>query len=152
MASLGFDLLDAHVVAGRGDDIASSDATGMVTYAQLLERSAALGGGLRALGVQEGDAVAVAVEPGNLQVTIVCACVRIGAVPGHEGVVRIADDGEQARTDVGEEAHDLTLIQKAGATDPASSLRFDARGYRDAVRGGFAGVVDELLAGGTVSP
>ncbi len=151
MRSLGFDLLDAHVVAGRGDDLACTDATGTLTYAQLLERAAALGGGLRAIGVREGDAVAVVVPSGNLQVTAMCACIRIGAVPGGAGDVRIAGDGDQAYVRMGADDHSLILVQKAGGTDPAGSLRDDAPGYRDAVRAAFAEIVDPLLAGESVS-
>ena len=40
MTSLGFDLLDLHVVRGRGDDVAWSDDTGTLTFAQLLEQRA----------------------------------------------------------------------------------------------------------------
>jgi len=144
VASLGFDLLDRHVVDGRGDDIACTDDTGALTFARLLERSAALAGGLRAIGVGAGDEVAVDVEPGNLQVQIVCACVRLGAVPGDSGDVRIVEtaDGVTVSTD---EEFDLTLVLKVGKADPAPSLPADPPGFRDRVRDGFGTVVDLLL-------
>ena len=144
MAALGFDLLDRHVVDGRGDDIACTDDTGALTFARLLERSAALAGGLRAIGVGAGDEVAVDVEPGNLQVQIVCACVRLGAVPGDSGDVRIVEtaDGVTVSTD---EEFELTLVLKVGKADPAPSLPADPPGFRDRVRDGFGTVVDLLL-------
>ncbi len=144
MASLGFDLLDRHVVDGRGDDIACTDDTGALTFAHLLERSAALAGGLRALGVGAGDEVAVDVEPGNLQVQVVCACARLGAVPGDSGDVRIVEtaDGVTVSTD---EELDLALVLKVGKADPAPSLPSDSPGYRDRVSVRFGAVIEELL-------
>jgi len=145
VASLGFDLLDRHVVDGRGDDIACTDDTGALTFAQLLERSAGLAGGLRAIGVGAGDAVAVDVEPGNLQVQIVCACVRLGAVPGGAGDVRIVEESGDVTVRWSDEELDLALVAKAGRTDPAPSLPADPPGFRDQVDERFGAVIEELL-------
>ena len=145
MSSLGFDLLDRHVVDGRGDDIACTDDTGELTFAQLLERSAAMAGGLRAIGVGAGDEVAVDVEPGNLQVQIVCGCVRLGAVPGDSGDVRIVKTSDGVTVSTDEEEFDLTLVLKVGRADPAPSLPTDPPGFRDRVRDGFGAVIEELL-------
>jgi acyl-coenzyme A synthetase/AMP-(fatty) acid ligase len=146
--SLGFDLLDRHVVDGRGDDIAcTDDDTGALTFAQLLERSAALAGGLQAIGVGAGDVVAVRVEPGNLQVQVVCACVRLGAVPGETGDVCIVEESGDVTVRWSDEQLDLALVAKAGRTEPAPSLPADAPGFRDRVRAGFADLVDVLQAG-----
>ena len=150
MDSLGFDLLDRHVVDGRGDDVACTDATGSMTYARLLERSAALAGGLRVLGVRSGDEVAVEVHPGNLQVVIVCACIRLGAVPGGRGEVRIVDEDGAVRVRMHDHDLDLAVISKAGAADPASSLTVDPPGYRDAARATFGHLAESLLAGATI--
>ena len=152
MDSLGFDLLDRHVVDGRGADIACADATGSLTYARLLERSAGLAGGLRVLGVRSGDEVAVEVPLGNLQVVIVCACIRLGAVPGGRGEVRIVDDDGTVRVRMDDHDLDLDLavISKAGAADPAPSLPEDPPDYRDAARATFGDTVDSLLAGATI--
>jgi AMP-binding enzyme len=147
MGSLGFDLLDRHVVDGHGDDIACTDATGTLTYARLLERSAALAGGLRVLGVRTGDEVAVIVGPGNLQVIIVCACVRIGAVPGGSGEVRVVDEGERVMVHMHDHDIDLAVLLKAGAADPAPSLPSDPPAYGDKVRDAFEDVIESLLAG-----
>ena len=147
MASLAFDMLDRHIVDGRGEDIACSDDTGSLTYARLLERSAAMGGGLRVLGVRPGDEVAISVPAGNLQVVIVCACVRIGAVPGGRGEVRI--EGKDGNVSVHMGVHDLELsvIMKAGAADPAPARADDPPGYADQVRDAFEDVIESLLAG-----
>jgi acyl-coenzyme A synthetase/AMP-(fatty) acid ligase len=143
--SLGFDLLDRHVVDGRGDDIACTDDSGALTFAELLERSAALAGGLRTIGIGAGDEVAVDVEPGNLQTQIVCACVRLGAVPGRTGGVRIVEESGDVTVRWSDEQLDLALVAKAGRTDPAPSLRTDPPGYRDRVGEGFGAVIEELL-------
>ena len=129
MTSLGFDLLDLHVVRGRGDDIAWSDDTGTHTFAQLLERAAALAGGLRAVGVSPGDEVTVEVTTGRLQVEVVLACIRLGAVPGDRGDVRVVEDGSDV-TVHGEEEYDLSLVVSAGRTDPAAALPADPPEYR----------------------
>ena len=150
MDSLGFDLLDRHVVDGRGDEVTCADATGSLTYARLLERSAAMAGGLRVLGVRSGDEVAVEVPPGNLQVVIVCACIRLGAVPGSQGEVRIVDGDGTVRVRMDDHDLDLSVISKAGAADPAPSLSEDPSGYRDAARATFGHLIDSLLAGATI--
>ena len=148
MDSLGFDLLDRHVVDGRGDDIACTDATGTLTFARLLERASALAGGLGVLGVVPGDDVAVNVEPGNLQVVIVCACIRLGAVPGDGGDTSIAEDGDgTVKLHMGDHDVDLALVAKAGMSDPAPSRTSDPPGYRAQVRTTFAAIIDSLLAG-----
>ena len=150
MDSLGFDLLDRHVVDGRGDEVACADATGSLTYARLLERSAAMAGGLRVLGVRSGDEVAVEVPPGNLQVVIVCACIRLGAVPGSQGEVHIVDGDGAVRVRMDDHDLDLSVISKAGAADSAPSLSEDPPGYRDAARATFGHLIDSLFAGATI--
>ena len=151
MSSLGFDVLDRHVVDGRGEDIACTDATGSLTYARLLERSAALAGGLGVLGVRLGDEVDVAVEPGNLQVLIVCACIRLGAVPGDRGDTRIADVDGTVMVHLGDHEDDLAVVMKAGKADPAPSRKSDPDDYDQQVRATFGAIVDALLAGSTIS-
>jgi acyl-coenzyme A synthetase/AMP-(fatty) acid ligase len=133
MSSLGFDLLDWHVVDGRGDDIACADDTGALTFAQMLERSAALAGGLKALGVASGDEVAVSMNAGNLRVVVVCACVRLGAVPGESGDVRVVESSEGVTVHTNEEKVDVSLVMQVGKTDPAPSLAADPQGYAEVV-------------------
>ena len=145
MASLGFDLLDRHVVDGHGDDIACSDADGSLTYARLLEQAAALGGGLRAIGVRADDAVAVTLSPGNLRVVVACACARIGAVPDADATIRIDDESGTAVVHLDDETIELAVVAKAGKTDPASARAEDPAGYRDRFHEDFGEIVDSLL-------
>lgn len=133
MSSLGFDLLDRHVVHGRGDEIACTDDTGVLTFARLLERSAALAGGLKALGVAQGDEVTVSMDDGNLRVVVVCACVRLGAVPGESGDVRVVESSDDVVVHANDEELDLSLVMKIGKTDPAPSLASDPPGYAETV-------------------
>lgn len=150
MASLGFDLLDRHVVDGRGEELACSDDTApALSFAQLLERAAALAGGLAALGVTAGTDVGVRID-GIHRVVAVCACVRLGAVPGPDGVVRLEAGAEGVVVRAPDHEVELGVLMRAGATDPASSLATDALGFRDAVRAEFAAIIDPLLAGATV--
>ena len=150
MSSIGFDLLDRHVVDGRSDHVACSDATGIVTFARLLERSAALAGGLQALGVRDGDEVGLDLGPGNHRVIVVCACARLGAIPGTAGSVHVEvqDDGPVVRS--GDDTIDVVLLTRAGATEPAPSLHADAPGYRDRLRSAAPDIVDALLAGSPI--
>lgn len=140
MASLGFEILDRHVIGGGADD----PVIGRLTYARLLEQSAALAAGLRAIGVAEGDVVDVRVADQD-RVLVVAACVRIGVVPGAEGdvVVEPGDDGAVVR--LPDDTHLVDLLRRVGAGDPAAALATDADGYRDAVREHAADVVDALL-------
>ncbi len=141
MSSLAFDLLDRHVVAGGADD----PATATLTFARLLERSAALGSGLRILGVQPGQEVGVQVT-GDDRVVAVCACIRIGAVPGGDGAVVVADGAEGPVVRAGSDEHPMELVRQAGSGDAAMALADDADGYRDAVLRHAADVVEPLLA------
>ncbi len=145
MASLGFDLLDRHVVAGRAD----ATAVGTLTYARLLERSAAVAAGLRVLGVQPGDEVAVRLD-GEDRVVVVAACIRLGALPGDAGAHVVSLDDGTATVTVGDEVHPLDLVRRAGSGDPATALADDAPGYRDQVLGRVGDVVTPLLAGDAV--
>lgn len=144
MPSLAFDLLDRHVVDGRGDDIACSDHTGMLTFAELVERSAALAGGLKALGVNLDDEVAVSMSTGNRRVLVVCACIRLGAVPSESGQVRIVESTERVVVHAAGDEHDLDLVIRAGKTDPAPSLASDPPGYRERVAEAIGDVIDTL--------
>jgi hypothetical protein len=147
VSSLGFDLLDRHVVDGRGDDIACMDDSGALTFAQLLERSAALAGGLRAVGLSAGDEVAVLIGPGILRVQVVCACIRLGAIPGEEADVRIVEAADVVTVHTGQDEFDLSILLRAGKTDPAPSLPSDPPGYADAARSAYGPMIDTLLAG-----
>ena len=78
--------LDQHVAAGRGDQpalIYDSPVTGEIehfTYAQLLEKTAIIAGGLVDLGVAKGDLVVIYMPMVPETVTAMLACARIGAI------------------------------------------------------------------------
>jgi acyl-coenzyme A synthetase/AMP-(fatty) acid ligase len=131
--SLGFELLDRHVVAGRADEIAWSGESATFTFAELLERTAALAGGLKALGVMRGDEVAVDVASDHLLVQLACACVRLGALPGDGGGVRVVEADDGVRVHHPEDVFELDVVLRAGRSDPAPSLASDPDGYRATV-------------------
>jgi propionyl-CoA synthetase len=100
-----FNALDRHVVHGHGDRTALiyhsavADLRQSFTYAELLERTAAFGGALQALGVEPGDRVVIYLPMVPEAVVAMLACARIGAVHSvvfggfapHELAVRIDD-------------------------------------------------------------
>lgn len=148
--SLGFELLDRHVVAGRAEHIACTDASGSMTFAKLTERAAELAGGLAMLGVEPGEFVRIELSPGNVRVTAVCAVIRLGAVPGASDDTLIAEFDGEVRVRRGEHDLDLTLVQRAGRAQPAPSLTQDPDGYRAAAVGEFGEIVETLLSGASV--
>src|SRR5829696_4716521 len=81
-----YNALDRHVIRGHADEpalIFHSAYTGTrrtYTYADLLERVAQLGGGLRELGVKTGDRVVIYLPMVPEAVIAMLACARIGAV------------------------------------------------------------------------
>ncbi|MFE6282195.1 AMP-binding protein [Streptomyces sp. NPDC057877] len=98
--------LERHVRQGRGTAPAlrftREDGTGgTLTYAEAAAHSARVAGGLRGLGVTEGDRVACHLPPGAEAFVLLFACARIGAVLvplfsgyGAEAIaVRLADAG-----------------------------------------------------------
>lgn len=154
MTQLSFDLLDRHVVDGRGDDIACTDASGSLTFAQLLEKSAAIGGGLTILGVRPGDVIDVQLTHGNDRVLAACALIRLGALPGAGGRVWIGpvDDVPTVRVSEPEHAHshELSLVERAGRSDAAAALTTDPPGYAERLRAAFPDIVEPLLTGSPV--
>ncbi|AOL23997.1 propionyl-CoA synthetase [Erythrobacter litoralis] len=78
--------VDRHVEAGHGGEAAllyESPVTGVssvVTYAELQDRVARLGGAMRAMGVEKGDRVLVYMPNSPQAVIAMLACARIGAV------------------------------------------------------------------------
>lgn len=109
IVNVSYALLDAPVIAGRGEALV---LPGM-THARLLEEVAAIGGGLRHLGVEQGRKVPIDLEEDTDAIVAALAVARIGGVVARE---------------------------PAGATPvvvvcPASALRPDPGGIR-LVRGG----------------
>ncbi|HET7327313.1 MAG TPA: propionyl-CoA synthetase [Nocardioidaceae bacterium] len=81
-----FNALDRHVIAGRADQAAlvyDSPVTGArrtLSYAALLEQTAAFAGALRMLGVEAGDRVVIYLPMVPEAVIAMLACARIGAI------------------------------------------------------------------------
>ncbi|MCP5088797.1 MAG: propionyl-CoA synthetase [Rhodobacteraceae bacterium] len=81
-----YNAVDRHVQAGRGDQVAiiyDSPITGAkdkITYAQLLDMVARLGGALQAKGVEKGDRVVIYMPMVPEALVAMLACSRIGAV------------------------------------------------------------------------
>jgi acyl-coenzyme A synthetase/AMP-(fatty) acid ligase len=148
MTALSFEMLDRHVVAGRGDHIACTDSTGSLTFARLLERSAALAGGLVILGIRPGDGVELDLPTGNERVIAVCALIRLGALPatGTEARVTVVDGAGSVRINDNE----LSLVERAGRSDPLPAGTVDKPGYAGAVTDVFGDIVGPLLSGSPV--
>jgi propionyl-CoA synthetase len=78
--------LDAHVEAGRGDDVALifdspvTDTVRRFTFAELTERVARMAGALRDLGVERGDRVVIYMPMVPEAAVAMLACARLGAV------------------------------------------------------------------------
>ncbi len=75
------DLLDANVTRGRGDHVAVVSRRGSVTYAELLDQVRAAATGLRVLGVQPEQRVAMVMLDAIEFYVVFLAASRIGAVP-----------------------------------------------------------------------
>jgi acyl-CoA synthetase (AMP-forming)/AMP-acid ligase II len=131
VSNVSYALLDAPVIAGRGED----PALGTMTVARLLEEVAALGGVLRHLGVTRGGPVVIDLADDHDAVVAALAAARIG------GVVTTTDDGAApvvvvsagsalvggaGRTrlvkgeDVAEPDLEWNVMLRAGRTDPAA--------------------------------
>ncbi|MEH3033248.1 MAG: AMP-binding protein [Aeromicrobium erythreum] len=149
-ASLGFRVLDAHVVAGRADETAWHDGTRNLTFAQLVHEVATVAGGLRALGVREGDVVALDLS-GPERVLAVLALVRLGARDGDGGSVRLVDGPDGPVASVGTDQVAWAVLRDAGRADPAPALRADVEGYAEAVRARHADLLEPLLRGEAVA-
>ncbi len=81
-----FNAVDRHVAAGRGDQVAiihDSAITGSkreITFAELQELTARLGGAMQAKGVEKGDRVIIYMPMVAEAAIAMLACARIGAV------------------------------------------------------------------------
>jgi acyl-coenzyme A synthetase/AMP-(fatty) acid ligase len=150
MTALSFEMLDRHVVAGHSERIACTDATGSLTFARLLERSAALAGGLVVLGIRPGDGVELDLPAGNERVIAVCALIRLGALPasGTEARISAVDGAWSVR--VNDDEIELSLVERAGRSDPLPAGTVDEPGYADAVTDVFGDIVGPLLSGSPV--
>lgn len=150
MNSLAFRVLDHHVIHGRADNVALVDGRGRpLTYAKLLELSAALAGGLRHIGVGPGSEVDLESLEGTDHVLAVLACLRLGAVPSPGGSVVLGGDPVVVRTSEGEWAWDT--VRGSGVSDPAGAPGADPDGYEQRLRERHDALIGTLLAGGTLA-
>ena len=150
MTALSFEMLDRHVVAGRGDHVACTDPTGSLTFARLLERSAALAGGLVVLGIRPGDGVELDLPTGNDRVIAVCALIRLGALPASGTAARIAVVNGAGSVRINDNDIELSLVERAGRSDPLPADTVDEPDYAQVVTGAFADIVGPLLSGSPV--
>lgn len=151
MSVLGFELLDRHVVEGRADAIALAMPEMRLRYAELLERVAALAGALAHLGVEWDDNVAIDASDPHHEVLAVLACIRLGALPGDEGEIRIetAEGRTVVRTPT--ETHEWGTVMKMGASDPAATLERDPGRYRERLDSSYDEVISTLISGGSLT-
>jgi benzoate-CoA ligase len=75
------DLLDRHVVEGRGDRIAVIDDRGSYTYAQLQQLADKSAGALAAMGVVAEQRVAIAMVDSADWIAAFLGAIKLGAVP-----------------------------------------------------------------------
>jgi acyl-coenzyme A synthetase/AMP-(fatty) acid ligase len=148
--ALGFEIVDRHVVAGRAERVACTDASGSLTFARLLERSAALAGGFRVLGIGPGDGVHLDLPAGNERVVVVCAIIRLGAVPAPEAVTRILSMDGVGSVRINDHDIELSLVERAGRSAPEPAPEADPPGYAEAVTDVFGDIVGPLLSGSPV--
>lgn len=130
VTNVSFALLDALVIAGRGDD----PVVATMTHARLLEEVAALGGVLRHLGVGPGVPVVLDLADDTDAVVAALATARIGGmVTTHDhpaATVVLASSGSSLPREgrirlvrgegVTEPDLDWAVMIRAGRTDPAA--------------------------------
>jgi hypothetical protein len=130
VTNVSFALLDAPVIAGRGDD----PVLGSWTHARLLEEVAALGGVLRHLGVGVGTPAVVDLPDDEDAVVAALTIARIGGVvtttDSPDAPVVVVSSGSSLPAagrvrlirgeDVTEPDLDWDVMIRAGRTDPAA--------------------------------
>ena len=158
MASLGFSVLDRQVIDGHGTALALHTDEVQLSYADLLEKVAAIAGALQQLGVAPGDEVALDLPTRHHHVIAVLACMRLGAVPctsgaecGPNSAVRFASETDGTYVHAADGSFDWRTMIKAGAMNPAPALDEDPDGYAEIVRPAFDDILSALGAGRTVT-
>ena len=144
-SGLAFLTLDHHVVHGRADEVALSDADGDLTFAQLLDQVASLAGALRLLGLSDGDSLHLDTA-GRPRAIAVLAALRLQVVPGEGGATLSGDPVVAA---VGAETVPWDALREIGRTDPLPAPASDLDGVH-AWREAHPDVIDSLLEGQTV--
>ena len=163
MASLGFAVLDRQVIDGHGTALALHTDDVQLSYADLLEKVAAIAGALQQLGVAPGDEVALDLSTRHHHVIAVLACMRLGAVPCTSGpasgphssapnsAVRFASETDGTYVHAADGSYDWRTMIKAGAMSPAPALDEDPDGYAELIRPAFDDILSTLGAGRTVT-
>lgn len=153
--SLTFDALDRRVIDGRGDDVAVGIDGTEITYARLVERSAAVAGGLRLLGIGPGTAVTVDLEGLDLVISV-WALARIHVLPMSSRMSSSHQDdnprptaqaritGDPAVVIIGDDRYPLLSIELTGRNDPAAAPRTDPDGYREALLAAYPHIIAPL--------
>src|SRR6056300_629126 len=86
MLNTCFNVIDRHVIAGRGEQVAIyydspvTDCRSAITYAELQSQVAGFAGGLRSLGVEKGDRVVIYMPMVPEAAIAMLACARLGAI------------------------------------------------------------------------
>jgi len=86
MLNTCYNALDRHVIDGRADqpavihESAITDKSSILTYAQMLEKTARFAGALRMAGVEKGDRVVIYMPMVPEALIAMLACARLGAV------------------------------------------------------------------------
>ncbi len=133
MSSIGFDILDRLVIDGKGAEIALKSDAVALTYADLLEKVAAMSGALLQLGATDGDSVAIDLEIRHHHVIAVLACIRVGVIPGAVGEIRFEGISADSIARVGDQSYQWRELMRAGSMNPAAALESDRPGYREQV-------------------
>lgn len=146
MPGLAFDALDRHVIAGLGEELAWVEEGRVASYAQLLERTAALAGGLRSLGLQAATAVQLTLPRSLARIEMILAVARA------ELVIR-ADAGptiDEVALHWADESVALTQLVALGRVDPARAPRQDHADFSSGLKEFDRKDLETLLVGGTV--
>ena len=102
------------------------------------------------LGIRPGDGVELDLPTGNERVIAVCALIRLGARPATGADTRITVVNGAASVRVNDNDLELSLVERAGRSDPLPAGTVDEPGYADAITEAFGDIVGPLLSGSPV--
>lgn len=142
---LAFRALDTHVVAGLADEPALVAPGVAMSFAELLDASASVAAGLRAVGLAPGDAVDLRVEDPRTRVVTILAAVRLGLVVESGAAARVEGDPPRVVHAAVDEPWDVIL--RAGRGDPQPAPAADADGYAERMLARHPDVLGPLLEG-----
>lgn len=133
MSSIGFEVLDRQVIDGSGAELILKTDAVALTYADLLERVAAMSGALLQLGATDGGSIAIDLGIRHHHVIAVLACIRVGAIPGAKGTIGFEGTDADSIARVGDQSYQWRELMRAGSMNPAAALESDRPGYRERV-------------------